>query len=77
MLHIYSSFISKSWDAVFVTLSLDVGNIQALLQAQNNATKLEVKGIAESRKEENRFSTAATNWTIAHTAKHSAHERTF
>lgn len=52
-----------------------MGNVQALLQAQHNGTKLEVKGVAESRKEENRFATAATNWTNEHTANHSARGR--
>lgn len=73
MQHVGSSFISNSWDAVFLTLSLDVGDVQALLQAQNNGTKLEVKGVAESRNEESRFSTAATNGTNTHTHTLSQH----
>ena len=38
--------------AVSVTLSLDVGHVQALFQAQNNRSKLEIKGVAKGRKEE-------------------------
>lgn len=34
---------------MFDTLSLDKGNIQALFQAQNYSTKLEVKGIADRK----------------------------
>lgn len=32
------------------TLSLDMGNIQTLLQAQDDSTKLKVKGIAKEEK---------------------------
>lgn len=35
---------------VLDTLSLDVGNIQSLLQSQNHSTILEIKGITEEEK---------------------------
>lgn len=40
-----------------------MGNIQALLQTQNNSTKLEVKGVAERRNGKNSVSMAVDRWT--------------
>lgn len=40
---------SVIWIFMFDTLSLDKGNIQALFQAQNYSTKLEVKRITERK----------------------------
>lgn len=45
--------ISRAFD----TLSLDMGNIQALLESQNDGTKLIVEGIAD-RKTKKRFTSA-------------------